>query len=178
MATGTAVSDPSVPDLRSRLAPGQRLLGLDVGTRTLGMAVSDPGLVVATPLDTLRRRKLKDDVAGLRTVVEAKNVGGLVFGLPVSMDGSEGPRCQSVRQFARDVTAALPLPAGFWDERLSTAAVERMLIKEADASRRRRAQVIDKLAAAYILQGALDALSGGAQVVLRGPAGRSYSPGR
>ncbi len=146
--------------LAGRLAKGERLLGLDVGSKTIGLALSDRGLMVASPLETLRRAKLADDVAALSDLCEARAVGGLVVGLPVNMDGSEGPRCQSVRQFAANLAdRGLDLPAAFWDERLSTAAVERLLIAEADMTRKRRAQVVDKMAAAYILQGALDALA-------------------
>ncbi|MDJ0951903.1 MAG: Holliday junction resolvase RuvX [Alphaproteobacteria bacterium] len=148
-----------VADLKDRLAPGQRLLGLDVGAKTVGLAISDPALSIATPLETLRRHKLAQDAARLAAVVEEWGVGGLVIGLPVNMDGSEGPRCQSVRQFARNLAAAgVALPVAFWDERLSTAAVERQMIEEADMSRRKRAGAVDQAAAAWILQGALDAL--------------------
>ncbi len=148
-----------VADLKDRLAPGQRLLGLDVGAKTLGLAISDPALSIATPLETLRRRKLAQDAARLAAVVEEWGVGGLVIGLPVNMDGSEGPRCQSVRQFAKNLAAAgVALPVAFWDERLSTAAVERQMIEEADMSRRKQAGAVDQAAAAWILQGALDAL--------------------
>ena len=147
-------------ELAGRLARGERLLGLDVGAKTVGLALSDKGLAVASPLETLRRGKLGDDVAALAAVCEDRGVGGLVLGLPVNMDGSEGPRCQSVRQFAANLTErGLDLPRAFWDERLSTAAVERLLIDEADMTRKRRGQVVDKMAAAYILQGALDALA-------------------
>ncbi|MDX1426057.1 MAG: Holliday junction resolvase RuvX [Kiloniellales bacterium] len=146
--------------LAQGLDGGARLLGLDVGAKTIGLAVSDRGLAVASPLETLRRGKLADDVAALKRVCAERAVGGLVIGLPVNMDGSEGPRCQSVRQFAANLAErGLDLPAAFWDERLSTAAVERLLIAEADMSRKRRGQVVDKMAAAYILQGALDALA-------------------
>ena len=146
--------------LAGRLAEGERLLGLDVGAKTVGLALSDRGLTVASPLETLRRAKLADDVAALSDLCAARAVGGLVVGLPVNMDGSEGPRCQSVRQFTANLAdRGLDLPAAFWDERLSTAAVERLLIAEADMTRKRRAQVVDKMAAAYILQGALDALA-------------------
>ena len=146
--------------LAGRLAKGERLLGLDVGSKTIGLALSDRGLTVASPLETLRRAKLADDVAALSDLCAARAVGGLVVGLPVNMDGSEGPRCQSVRQFVANLAErGLDLPAAFWDERLSTAAVERLLIAEADMTRKRRAQVVDKMAAAYILQGALDALA-------------------
>ena len=146
--------------LAGRLAKGERLLGLDVGSKTIGLALSDRGLTVASPLETLRRAKLADDVAALSDLCEARAVGGLLVGLPVNMDGSEGPRCQSVRQFTANLAdRGLDLPVAFWDERLSTAAVERLLIAEADMTRKRRAQVVDKMAAAYILQGALDALA-------------------
>ncbi len=144
--------------LAGRLAEGERLLGLDVGAKTVGLALSDRGLTVASPLETLRRGKLADDVAALSDHCAARAVGGLVVGLPVNMDGSEGRRCQSVRQFVDDLLVHIALPAAFWDERLSTVAVERVLIAEADLSRRRRARAVDKMAAAYILQGALDAI--------------------
>jgi putative Holliday junction resolvase len=154
------VSVDDIAALANRLAGGERLLGLDVGAKTVGLALSDRGLTVASPLETLRRGKLADDVAALSNLCEARAVGGLVVGLPVNMDGSEGPRCQSVRQFVANLAErGLDLPAAFWDERLSTAAVERLLIAEADMTRKRRAQVVDKMAAAYILQGALDALA-------------------
>ena len=151
----------NLEELPSLVKPRTRLLGLDLGEKTIGLAVSDRGLAVASPLETIRRRKFTADAAALGAVIAAREVGGLVLGLPVNMDGSEGPRCQSVRQFAANLIeiAGLALPIAFWDERLSTAAVERLLIAEADMSRRRRGQVVDKMAAAYILQGALDALS-------------------
>ncbi|MFQ5970797.1 MAG: Holliday junction resolvase RuvX [Alphaproteobacteria bacterium] len=146
----------TVPDLPTRLARNQRLMGLDLGTKTIGLAISDPGLSIASPLDTLARGKFHQDLERLMRHVRDGDVGGLVLGLPVNMDGSEGPRCQATRAFADNLLARHDLPLAFWDERLSTAAVERMLIAEADLSRRRRAEVVDKLAAAYILQGALD----------------------
>ena len=148
-------------ELPGRLAPGQRLLGLDIGAKTIGLAISDRGLAVASPLETLRRRGFAEDAAALARLCRERGVGGLVIGLPVNMDGSEGPRCQSVRQFAANLAGigGVDMPAAFWDERLSTAAVQRLLISEADMSRKRRAQVVDKMAAAYILQGALDALA-------------------
>ncbi len=147
-------------ELKQRLPAGGRLLGLDLGAKTIGLAISDRELTVGSPLETLRRAKFTQDAAALAKICAERRVGGLVLGLPVNMDGGEGPRCQSVRQFARNLTevAGLELPVAFWDERLSTAAVERLLVQEADMSRRRRAQVVDKMAAAYILQGALDAL--------------------
>jgi len=142
------------------LPPNGRLLGLDLGSKTIGLAISDSRRTVASPLETLRRGKLVQDVAALKAVIVERQVTGLVLGLPVNMDGSEGPRCQATRQFARNIwRTGIDLPLAFWDERLSSAAVERFLIAEADMSRTRRAQVVDKMAAAYILQGALDALA-------------------
>lgn len=148
-------------DLPDRLAKGQRLLGLDIGEKTVGLAISDSALSIASPVDTIRRKKFTADARTLKALCEERRVGGLVLGLPVNMDGSEGPKCQSVRQFARNLieVAGLDLPTAFWDERLSTAAIQRMLVDEADMSRAKRAQVVDKMAAAYILQGALDALA-------------------
>ena len=145
--------------LRPALPPGGRLLGLDVGEKTIGLAVSDPGLAVASPLVTLRRSKFTADAERLARLVAERRVGGLVVGLPINMDGSEGPRCQSVRQFAANLLARLDLPLAFWDERLSTAAVTRAML-DADLSRRRRGEIVDQLAAAYILQGLLDRLAG------------------
>jgi putative Holliday junction resolvase len=147
-------------DLAARVDRGKRLLGLDLGEKTIGVAISNRGLTVASPLETIRRGKFTQDAAALAELCDERGVGGLVLGLPVNMDGSEGPRCQSVRQFAANLgeLAGIALPVAFWDERLSTAAVERLLVDEADMSRRRRGQVVDKMAAAYILQGALDAL--------------------
>ncbi len=146
--------------MKSGLAAGQRLLGLDVGAKTVGLALSDATLTVATPLETIRRgKKFAPDAERLAGIIGEHTVGGLVIGLPVNMDGSEGPRCQSTRQFAKNLLGRIDIAIAFWDERLSTAAVERMLIEEADLSRKRRGEVIDKLAAAYILQGALDAVA-------------------
>ena len=142
--------------IKAGLAQERRLLGLDVGSKTIGLALSDVTLTVATPYQTLRRGKFGDDAPRLRAIVEDEGVGGLVIGLPLSMDGSEGPRCQSTRQFAANLLAVFDIPIAFWDERLSTAAVERVLIGEADMPRKRRAALVDKMAAAYILQGALD----------------------
>ena len=145
-------------DLAGVLRPGQRLLGLDVGTKTIGVALSDTGRAIASPYSTIRRRKFAQDAEALAEIIAANDVGGAIIGLPVNMNGSEGPRCQSVRQFAANLGAKLALDVAFWDERLSTVAATRTLI-EADMSRQRRADVIDKVAAAYILQGALDFLS-------------------
>jgi len=143
-------------DLKPLLTRDQRLLGLDLGSKTIGLALSDVSHTIATPLSTIQRTKFTKDVVELFQIMESKDVGALVLGLPVSMDGTEGPRCQSVRQFAASLLNLRDIPIAFWDERLSTAAVTRTLL-EADASRRRRAEVVDKMAAAYILQGALDA---------------------
>jgi len=144
--------------LAAQLAPGQRLMGLDLGTKTIGLALSDVSLTIASPLETVRRTKFREDAAALVALAGRHRVGGLVLGLPVNMDGSEGPRAQATRAFARNLAGLTPLPLAFWDERLSTAAVERMLI-EANRSRARRAELVDKMAAAYILQGALDRLA-------------------
>jgi len=146
-------------ELRARLAPGRRLLGLDVGGKTIGLALSDTTLTIASAYATIRRAKFAADAAELARIVAAEGVGGLLLGLPINMDGSEGPRCQSLRAFQRNLEAKLDLPMAFWDERLSSAAVQRLLTDEVDASRARRAQLVDKLAAAYILQGALEAIT-------------------
>jgi putative Holliday junction resolvase len=139
--------------------PRQRgLLGLDLGTRTIGVALSDRLLTAATPVETIRRTKFTADAAHLLALATRHEAGGLVLGLPRNMDGSEGPRAQSARAFARNLAALTPLPVTFWDERLSTVAAERALIA-ADTSRKRRAEVIDAVAASYILQGLLDRLS-------------------
>ena len=142
---------------RERLAPGQRLIGIDVGTKTLGLALSDVNRSIATGLETIRREKFTPDATRLLAIATQHGVGGFVIGLPYNMDGSEGPRVQSTRAFQRNLAALTNLPMLFWDERLSTAAAERILI-EGDASRRRRAEVIDKMAATIILQTALNRL--------------------
>ncbi|WP_336489028.1 Holliday junction resolvase RuvX [Methylobacterium nigriterrae] len=136
---------------------GPRLIGIDLGTKTIGLALSDVGRRIASPLETIRRVKFTPDVARLRALCEQHRVGGLVFGLPLNMDGSAGPRVQSTRAFVRNLKPLLDLPVLYWDERLSTAVVTRALL-EADASRARRSELVDKLAAAYILQGCLDAM--------------------
>jgi len=138
-----------------KLPPGQRLLGLDLGEKTIGLALSDRLLTVATPFKTLKRGKFAADAAQLDIIISEHGVGGLVVGLPLNMDGSDGPSAQSARAFGRNWTAHSPLPVTFQDERLSTAAVTRTLL-EADASRKRRDEVVDKMAAAYILQLVLD----------------------
>ncbi len=148
-----AIRNPA--DLKADLKPGQRLMGFDIGEKTLGLALSDTSLTIATPLETLRRGKFTADAEKLARLVAQHQVGGFVLGLPVNMDGSEGPRCQSVRAFASNLAGKIALPLAFWDERLSTAAVTRTML-DADLSRARRAELVDKLAAAYILQGFLD----------------------
>jgi putative Holliday junction resolvase len=153
----THASITDIEGLPPLLAREARLLGLDVGTKTIGMALSDVTRSVATPFDTIRRSKFTADAKTIREVVEKNQVGALVIGLPLNLDGSEGPRAQSTRAFARNLAAHVEVPMVFWDERLSTAAVERHLI-EADVSRKRRAELVDRMAAAYILQGALERL--------------------
>ena len=147
----------ALADLSAVLTRDQRLLGLDLGTKTIGLALSDVSRTIASPMETLARRKFTQDSQALFALIDKHGVGGLVLGLPVSMDGTEGPRCQSTRSFAANLLNLRPLPIAFWDERWSTAAVTRTLL-EADTSRKRRAELVDKLAAAYILQGALDAM--------------------
>jgi putative Holliday junction resolvase len=145
-------------DLKAILKPGERLMGIDLGTKTIGLALSDPLLMVASPLQTLARGKFRDDVAILQKLRQTHRVGALVLGLPINMDGSEGPRAQATRAFLHNLLGVDDPEACFWDERLSTAAVTRGMI-EADLSRKRRAEIVDKAAAAYILQGVLDRLA-------------------
>jgi len=148
-------------ELKQQVKKGARLLGLDVGTKTIGMALSDTTLLLATPFDTIRRTRFRDDAQRLLHEIARHQVGGIVVGLPLALDGGESPRTQGVRQFAKNLLALTDLPLAFWDERLSTAAVEREMIA-ADLTRKRRAEIIDKVAAAYILQGLLDRLRAGA----------------
>ncbi len=150
-----------IDELSGLLAPDKRLIGLDLGEKTIGMALSDVKRTIASPLETIARTKFKVDSEKLLALVTKFDVGGLVVGLPRNMDGSEGPSAQSARAFVRNLTPLTDIAICFWDERLSTAAVERTLI-EADTSRKRRDVLIDKVAAAYILQGALDRLGYGA----------------
>ena len=149
-----------VPELKAKLARNQVILGLDLGEKTIGLALSDAGYIIASPLSTISRRKFSQDAAELLAVIDKHNVGALVVGLPMQMDGTEGTRAQSTRSFVAEFLKRRDLPVAFWDERLSTAAVQRMLTDEADLSRKRRGEVVDKAAAAYILQGALDSLRG------------------
>lgn len=155
LTSDMAIRNPA--DLKDLAADGRRLMGLDLGSKTIGLALSDTRLTIASPLETIRRSKFTADAARLRALVALHGVGGLVIGLPVAMDGSEGPRCQSVRQFAANMLEDADIPIAFWDERLSTAAVIRGMI-EADLTRKRRAALVDRAAAAYILQGFLDYL--------------------
>ncbi len=140
------------------LPPLGAIAGLDLGTKTIGVAVSDSMRSIATPVETIKRRKFGLDAAALLELTSARLVNGIVLGLPMNMDGSEGPRCQATRAFARNLEKLTPLPITFWDERLSTVAAERVLLA-ADTSRKRRAEVIDHVAAGYILQGMLDRLA-------------------
>jgi len=147
-----------IAEFAPHITPGRALAGLDLGTKTIGVAVSDLLWSVATPLKTVRRRKFTLDAAELIAIFDQRAIGGIILGLPKNMDATEGPRCQSTRAFARNLSRLTPLPITFWDERLSTVAAERALL-EADTSRKRRAEVIDHVAAGYILQGALDRLA-------------------
>ena len=150
------LADPAA--LPTAVPAGMRLMGLDVGTKTIGLALSDTRRVIASPLETIRRRCFRDDMARLVALIDKHDVGGLVIGLPLTLAGGGGPRTQSVRQFARNVMMARDLPTVLWDERLSTAAVEREMIA-ADMTRKRRGEIVDRVAAAYILQGCLDFLA-------------------
>ena len=147
-----------VVDFAARLPPMRAVIGLDLGEKTIGLAVSDRLLSVASPLSTIRRTKFTADAIALEKVIAERRVGALVLGLPIDMHGGEGPRCQSVRQFAANLLARRDIPLAFWDERLSTVAVTRAML-DADLSRKRRGEVVDKAAAAYILQGVLDRLA-------------------
>ena len=142
-------------DLRSHGAP---LVGLDLGEKTIGVAVSDASWMIASPLALIRKTQFTKDATALFDLMATRGAEGIVIGLPVNMDGTEGPRCQSSRAFARNLMRLRDLPIAFWDERLSSAAVNRVLIDEGDVTRARRADLVDKLAAAWILQGALDRL--------------------
>ncbi len=146
-----------IEELAVRLKDGQKLLGLDLGSKTIGLALSDGLLLTATPLETLKRRRFRQDAERLLSLAATENVGGFIIGYPVNMNGSVGPRAQATRAFARNLEEISDMPIVLWDERLSTAGVERTLL-EADVSRKRRTEVVDKMAAAWILQGALDRL--------------------
>ncbi|ALI54297.1 putative holliday junction resolvase [Celeribacter marinus] len=142
---------------KATLPAMRSVAGLDLGDKTIGVAISDRLLTVATPTDTIRRKKFGVDAESLLALLTAREVGGIILGLPRNMDGSEGPRCQKTRAFARNLSQLTPLPITFWDERLSTVAAERAML-EADMSRAKRAEKIDQVAASVILQGALDRL--------------------
>jgi putative holliday junction resolvase len=147
----------NLTDLRAALAPGARLIGIDLGSRTIGVALSDVSLLLASPYGSLKRGKLAATAAEIGRIARKEGAGGLVVGLPLSLDGTLGPAAQAARDWTHALSAATGLPAALWDERLSSSAVNRMLIADADLSRQRRADLVDKLAAAYILQAALDA---------------------
>ena len=148
-------------DLPAAVGPAAPVVGLDLGEKTIGVAVSDTTRTVASPLQLIRKTKFTDDASALFALMESRGAGGLIIGLPVNMDGTEGPRCQSARAFARNILRLRDIPIAFWDERLSSAAVNRVLIDEHDVNRKRRGEVVDKLAAAWILQGALERLRAG-----------------
>jgi len=147
----------NMTDLRAQLHAGRRLIGLDPGAKVIGVALSDISLLLASPYGSLRRGKLAQVAAELLAIARREGAGGLVIGWPISMDGTMGPAAQAVRDWARALSDAAELPAALWDERLSSAAVNRFLVDEADMTRRKRAVVVDQMAAAYILQAALDA---------------------
>ena len=147
-------------DLAAALPPRTPLLGLDLGDKTIGVAASDIDRMIASPIEVIRRTRFTEDVDRVFELMEDRGAHALVIGLPVNMDGTEGPRCQSARAFARNLSRLKDLPIAFWDERMSTAAVQRMMTDEADLTRARRADLVDKAAAAWILQGALDRIAG------------------
>lgn len=147
-----------IKDFKQQLLPYKSVIGFDYGSKRLGIAVSDLLLMVATPYKILQRREEAKDIEEILAIIKEKEAGGLVFGLPLQMDGTEGKTAESVRDFAAKIEVASGLPVAFWDERLSSRAMENFLIKEADLSRKRRKEVLDSSAAAYILQGFLDAL--------------------
>lgn len=170
LETGKCISEPpETPEawtparLKASLKTGDRLLGVDLGSKTIGLAVSDGLWMSASPLQTIRRTKFTQDVVELLAIVEKHDIKAMVLGLPVEMDGNEGKRCQSTRQFVTNLeklgNRLSETPIALWDERLSTAAVQRMMISEMDMSRKKRAETVDKAAAAYILQGFMDAMS-------------------
>lgn len=146
----------SIAELIATIPKNTRIFGLDVGEKTIGIAVSDVDFTIASPVETIERSKFSKDVERMKSLLASRHAGGFVVGYPINMNGTEGPRCQSIRQFCKNLNAALALPILLWDERMSTMAVTRMM-DEADFSRNRQAELVDKLAASYILQGALDA---------------------
>ena len=148
-----------IVELPNFLPKRARLLGLDLGSKSIGLAISDSLVHIASPLVRIQRKKFTADATALKRIIDERHIGALILGLPKNMDGSEGRRAQSTRQFAENLLQQFDIPIAFWDERLSTVAVERVLIDEADLSRRKRANAVDKMAASYILQGALDRLA-------------------
>ncbi len=148
---------PTISEFAASLPDYRRVIGLDVGTTTIGIALSDISRMIATPMETINRTKFSKDIERLKTIIAEHNVAGMVIGWPVNMDGSEGPRCQSTKQFVRNVEVHTSLPSVMWDERMSSMAVNKAML-EADLSRQKRDKHIDKLAASYILQGALEAM--------------------
>lgn len=148
----------ALPDLAAHCPPGTPWLGLDLGSKTIGVAASDATRMIASPFEVIRRTKFTDDAHALFRLMDRRGATALVIGLPLNMDGSEGPRAQSSRAFARNLERLRDIPVAFWDERLSTSAVERFLVEDLDMSRARRSEVVDRNAAAWILQGALDSL--------------------
>jgi putative Holliday junction resolvase len=161
MREGRTITAPmplfNMPDLRRLLPPGQRLLGLDPGARTIGVALTDVSLLLASPYGSIARGRLLSNAAHIARIARKEGAAGLVVGLPLSLDGSAGPAAQAARDWTHAISQASGLPAALWDERLSSAAVNRFLIAEADMTRKRRAEVVDRMAAAYMLQAALDA---------------------
>ena len=146
-------------ELPAACPPNTPWLGLDLGENTIGVSVSDTGRIIASPLELIRKTKFTAEANRLFALIDEREVGAIVIGLPVNMDGTEGTRCQSNRAFARNLLRLRDIPIAFWDERMSTMAVNRVLVEEADVTRARRAELVDKMAAAWILQGALDRLS-------------------
>ncbi len=157
MVSESSAQIVEIEQLAEILPTGSRLMGLDLGTKTIGIAVSDAGLTLASPRTLIKRKKFKIDLEILKELIETEKIGALVIGLPLNMDGSEGPRAQATRAFVRNLSAEIDVPIAYWDERLSTVAAERSLLEQ-DVSRAKRAERIDSAAASFILQGALDRL--------------------
>ena len=150
----------NISALVEALPRGQRLLGLDIGDKTIGLAISDPMFMIASPVKTLMRsKKFSPTINEMRDIIAKEEVGGLLVGLPVSMDGTEGPRCQKTRDLTTEITQQLDIPAAFWDKRLSTSAIELFLVTETEMTGKRGKEVFDKMAAGYILQGARDSMA-------------------
>jgi len=146
----------SIQEIKNNCPRSKRLIGIDLGTKTIGLSLSDVSLMIASPYKTLKKGKFTLDAKSLKKIIDEETVFGLIMGLPLNMDGQEGPRCQATRQFAENLLSLINIEIAFWDERLSTSAINRMLVDQVDMTRGRRSEVVDKLAATYILQGALD----------------------